>query len=185
MKERGILFQAPMVRALLAGEKTQTRRILKRFEMRAGMPEPEYASLLRCCPYGATGDRLWVREAHSLRPAVGDPETIVAAYRATDHECNAPWRPSIHMPRWACRLVLEVTAVRVERLQDISQADAIAEGIERYAANPSYWRDYGNPTGVMAAASSSYMSLWDSINGAGSWDANPWVWVIEFKRVSP
>ena len=162
MADRPILFSAPMVRALLAGTKTQTRRVCK-LDVRSGMPEPELASLLRCCPYGVPGDRLWVRETWA-------PLTVGYAYRA-DPVWNAPpadrWHPSIHMPRAASRITLEVTGVRVERLQDISEADVIAEGCPRQMLYGTGW----------------YRDLWLKINGTGSWGANPWVWVIEFRLV--
>lgn len=212
MKERPILFSAPMVRALLAGTKTQTRRV---FRLPRGCSW--YASLggeaagwlqddtgpawwhvdEQRCPYGAPGDRLWVREAHAFSVVDpegygwrDDPENWDVIYRADekqpaggwrDNDGNVilpPWRPSIHMPRWASRILLDVTSARVERLQDISEADAMAEGIVRQ-------RDggYGLPAGEHYHAHSariSYWSLWDAINGAGSVDANPWVWVVAF-----
>ena len=102
----------------------------------------------------------------------------------------APWRPSIHMPRWASRITLEITDIRVERLQEISEDDAKAEGVEPWVIGDG-WREYGLPPDVEAAgthplrsARDSFASLWESINGPGSWKANPWVWVIEFRRVS-
>jgi len=116
-------------------------------------------------------------------------------YRAdgeTDPNVVPRWTPSIHMPRWASRITLEITSVRVERLQDISEADAIAEGIERldYQGQTS-WRDYSlndewaaiSP--MLDSPIASYKTLWESLNGKGSWDLNPWVWVIEFKKVTP
>lgn len=213
MKERPILFSALMVRALLAGTKTQTRRVVKpQFAMDA-VPEEMCATnerghqitghsglwwcaaegdadVARRCPYGQPGDRLWVRECFCE-----DPLSFGALYRA-DGELDEPalnaggkWRPSIHMPRWASRITLEVTGVRVERLQDISEADAVAEGIERCEDffECTTWRVYGEPEGSDVVAPDdpvgSYQSLWEFINGPGSWDVNPWVWVVEFKRV--
>jgi hypothetical protein len=202
MKERPILFKGEMVRAILAGRKTQTRRIVKphkdrdigcqlaRCELAGEVNAGEYRNA-----YCAPGDRLWVREGHAF--SVVDPEGLDwhddpsnwdVIYRADpkqpgggwrDSDGNvieAPWRPSIHMPRWASRITLEVTGVRAERLQDISEADCQAEGIEFYALN-------GNPsvTGGLYLPAAYYRYLWESINGAGSWDANPWVWVVEFK----
>ena len=132
MKERPILFSAPMVRAILAGTKTQTRRVVKRFEVRAGMPEPELQSLLRCCPYGAPGDRLWVRETFAKIDGQTQP-WIETDYRATYTHgdrlgdslgIKKRWTPAIHMPRAASRITLEVIGVRVERLQDISETRA-------------------------------------------------------------
>lgn len=193
--ERPIMFSAPMVRAILAGTKTQTRRVLKQVQIRsAGMPEPEWRSVHTLCPYGQPGDRLWVRESWRAFAAFNrtPPRDITAGpvwHEARDDVAFHPTaygtlRPSIHMPRWASRITLEVTGVRVERLQDISEADAIAEGIE-HAAVPGWWRLYGRDTSgdMDRSPRVSYHSLWESINGPGSWDANPWVWVVEFKRV--
>ena len=204
MKERPILFSAPMVRALLDGTKTQTRRVVK--------PQPpahmqtarnlgdgnwqfvndvhmlaDAASTWRC-PYGQPGDRLWVREKWrgvvNIAPP-GSYEYAVAhhipdqehcrrvEYAATQQADTDPWRPSIHMPRWASRITLEITGVRVDRLQDISEADAAAEGVSaKHTADANY------------TAREAYAVLWESINGPGSWDENPWVWVVEFKRVT-
>jgi hypothetical protein len=222
MKERPILFSAPRVRALLAGTKTQTRRIVK------PQPQhPQFGSMLACddegielylhggpllprairCPFGPAGDRLWVRETHAIVPRTAyrcsegvhqtlrpDDDHDAAIYRAGWERSTGGirWRSSIHMPRWASRILLEVTEVRVERLQDISEADAIAEGIERLTNDFGgvRWRHYGskalNLEGWSAAwefARNSYASLWDSINGPGSWDANPFVWAITFRRI--
>jgi hypothetical protein len=200
MKERPILFSAPMVRALLAGTKTQTRR--------AVVPQPqmvaeksiqpwngEPAALLRMltqsgrtCRYGQPGDRLWVRETWSAPHKYDDrrPSHIPALarwhYAATEDRGGLLWRPSIHMPRCASRITLEVTSVRVERLQDISEADALAEGIVHTHGG------YGLPAGEHFHAADpreSYLSLWEAINGAGSVQANPWVWTVQFKRVTP
>lgn len=143
------------------------------------------------CPYGKPGDRLWVRETFAYSvidpeglPPGDDPENYDIIYRAAyqegggwrDGEGNpikAPWKPSIHMPRWASRITLLVTGVRVERLQDISEADAIAEGAQ--------WSACGGPQ--KGSYKAGYAQLWESINGTGSWPANPWVWVIEFEVV--
>lgn len=176
MKERPILFSAPMVRALLTGTKTQTRRI--------AIPKRSIEPMTDECPYGQPGDRLWVREAWRVEGKHTDsysPSCIEinrAHFGRIDYEASITWnksmygklRPSIHMPRWASRITLEVTGVRVERLQDISEADARAEGISR--ADCPDWH-----------ATTDYRALWESINGPGSWDANPWVWVVEFRRV--
>jgi hypothetical protein len=262
MKERPILFSAPMARALLDGSKTQTRRVVKKqatdwdhfapeedvkgreFFMVCGRPEQDNRSLRPIlaaisCTYGQPGDRLWVRETWGVvsndwdadgnltdwtpdRPATAITEmrfgqgyysghAIYAAdgsyeWAGDDDGGGVPrsaWHPSIHMPRAASRILLEIVSLRVERLQDISEDDAIAEGIEPnwigdLAAGPNGfggqgwvpdcgWRHYlnsddGDPAYTPVA---SYRSLWESINGAGSWDANPWVWVVEFKRVTP
>ena len=195
MTERPILFSAPMVRAILAGTKTQTRRIAK------PQPEPgEIGSFGRGipfirgrdktyrCPYGQPGDRLWVREAFDFLPSGGPDqptacEIVYWANGAIEPRIAPPdynpmvyahekIRPSIHMPRWASRITLEITGVRVERLQDISKDDAKAEGVD---ALPMETR--------RATAKADFHALWESINGAGSWDANPWVWVLEFRRL--
>lgn len=177
-RERPILFSAPMVSAILASTKTQTRRAVKGWALewlQPGMFTPEYVALPdnRACPYGQPGDRLWVREAFGVDDEDGsilywaDPDTAQAAQHAKACEDRFPrCRPSIHMPRTACRITLEITSVRVERLHDISEADALAEGPAAHCDGP--WH--------------AYRSLWTLINGPASWDANPWVWVVEFKR---
>jgi hypothetical protein len=222
MKELGILFSAPMVRALLDGTKTQTRRACKpanehalsyvvgpgeeRSDLAAGWFGDEEGDLLFRCPYGKPGDRLWVREtwrhtAGSLGEARAITEDITSGtavdWRATyiencirdlgftqdDAEMAdsfETWRPSIHMPRWASRILLEITGVDVERLQDISEADAKSEGIDMQAARTAIssigMREIAGPV-------AEFSVLWDSVNGAGSWDTNPWVWVVEFRRI--
>lgn len=189
MKERPILMSAPMVRAMLDGSKTQTRRVASKLVRHPDLgnlytpgalvleSEPQHV-IERACPYGRPGDRLWVREAWAPHPQ----DTGTVFYRATVEDepgfpiWSGPWRPSIHMPRWASRISLEVTGVRVERLQDISVADSIAEGLGEYASHlrglsPCLeWRY-------------AYEDLWTEINGPESWAANPWVWVIDFKKV--
>lgn len=227
MKERPILFSAPMVRAILAGRKTQTRRaVRKQFapdadpaEVPASSPEgwqitghsglwwDDAASCFDDaikCPYGQPGDRLWVRETWQgpLLEYAGDyqrvnrglsinnPEHCV--YRATDKMDAVDddgkelgWRPSIHMPRWASRILLEITGVRVERLNDISEADSAAEGLYHDGDIPFNMPWFVEPEDVQgySQAKDCYSVLWEQINGAGSWDANPWVYVVEFKRV--
>ncbi len=233
MKERGMIFNREMVRAILDGRKTQTRRIMK--NQPAG-DYPDTPALIRSvdggfqwyghygessifnCPFGAVGDRIWVREtwgvvSHELdedgriqpwspdRPATAIHEMPFGngyysghAIYAADGEFTwgdddgyedgrSCWKPSIHMPRAACRTLLEVTGVRVERLNSISQEDAQAEGMELTGWRPTYsdpdsggelWTPYDN-----------FAQLWESIYGEESWKANPWVWVIEFKVVSP
>ena len=200
MKERPILFSAPMVRALLAGTKTQTRRIAKPvrhpdwgnlYSPGALVREHEPMHVIyRACPYGQPGDRLWVRETwaapHSedaRPPRAIQCDWMLIHYAATEDRGGLLWRPSIHMPRWASRITLEITGVRVERLQNISKADAEAEGCTKN--HNGYY--LGGPHAVsgrkqMATAQSAYRDLWESINGAGSWEANPWVWVVAFKR---
>lgn len=188
MQTKPILFKAHEVRAILSGSQTQMRRVVKPphlmfFNQGAGDMLGQWDK--RPLPYGLPGDQLWVRESfsgpyfeHKTPPrdwldidpiwywADGDPEY---------GDWTKP-KPGIHMPRWASRVTLEITGVRVERLQDISEADAIAEGV--FAGDYEY--DNGEGT---ESAKESYKRLWESINGAGSWDANPWVWVVEFKQV--
>ena len=230
MRERPIIMGADSVRAILAGTKTQTRRVVK--------PQPEGipSDVTWCsgdphlreywhpcndqlsrgvldavgpghrCPYGVVGDRLWVRETWAGLDELADgtspdpPQTI--GYRA-DHTAvvfgadlvprpadtrhwnwehsSVRWRPSIHMPRWASRLTLEITSVRVERVQSITEADARAEGCRV---------TYGGPLGtaVVADARDQFRGLWDSLNGARpgcSWADSPWVWCLSFRRLPP
>ena len=198
MKERPILFSGAMVRALLADAKTQTRRVVKmeshqQIEQRDdGRDWPwmydgeRDADYWMACPYGQPGDRLWVRETFARIDGQTRP-WIETDYQATYTHgdrlgdtlgIKKRWTPSIHMPRHASRITLEVTSVRVERLQDIDLADALAEGISDTGA--LILDRAGNEQGGPIA---EYAVLWEQINGPGSWDANPWVWVIEFKRV--
>lgn len=196
MTERPILFSAPMVRAILNGSKTQTRRVVKGMALRWLRPDhftPEFTALPEngLCPYGQPGDRLWVRETFQRFTDDGeilykaDPAGFEAMNEYKRFECiEARWRPSIHMPRHLSRITLEIAAVRVERLQAISEADARAEGAMFHDGGQighSGWRhDYSD---VHADARSSFARIWNNINGPGSWDKNPWVWVIEFRRV--
>lgn len=201
MADRPILFSAPMVRALLDGRKTQTRRILKpqptSHVWRHGWSLEDGATwsdktTTRKIPFWA-GDRLWVREAfrgskgYDTYPPRGwshwpvHYEADGAPDPRDELEMNGRLRPGIHMPRWASRLTLIVTDVRVEQLQEISEADAIAEGVER---DSDGWRDYLMPqTQCCASATDSYRTLWDSINGAGAWEANPWVAAYTFRVI--
>jgi hypothetical protein len=187
MKERPILFTGAMVRALLNGSKTQTRRIYKNrkhpdagCDMAASELVREAQHVIhRSCPYGQPGDELWVRE--TFRKVMGQTAGwIETDFRATYQHGDrlgdligmaGKWAPSIHMPRVASRISLEIIDVRVERLQDISNEDAVAEGI-------------GTPLDMRYAAHDGYRPLWEDINGAGSWALNPWVWVIEFRRIT-
>ncbi|HBZ1356325.1 TPA: hypothetical protein MJE60_18985 [Klebsiella pneumoniae] len=248
MTERGMIFNAEMVRAILDGRKTQTRRIMK--------PQPEpcprgghwwpsnvFKTMLHveeemqngkggwgglvgyACPFGDVGDRIWVREAYRFPASLDDISPTGVGEMAVATGYRKPWaptfyeftgtfsdgwkgfetppkvsdagklRPSIHMPRWASRILLEITDVRVERLNAISPEDAESEGLERTNFTgfgdepglPSYpepdvyfdplkkqWKEY---------PPEAFAGLWESIYGEGSWQANPWVWVIEFKRV--
>jgi len=230
MSERPILFSGAMVRAILDGRKTQTRRIFKRkhgplTSMPESVhrladcgwgfispPEPDETRALRIigggpgyqCPYGQPGDRLWVRE--TWRPVMESWRSFVeyAAGGTTLDNVNrdrlAPltrlalrfpgarrdrnseaWHPSIHMPRWASRISLEVKAVRVERLQDISEADILAEGV----TVASIAALTGIPWSDMPTLYHAWRTLWEYINGMESWLDNPWVWVVEFARVQP
>jgi hypothetical protein len=190
VKERPILFRGEMARAILDGRKVQTRRIVKPQPEDAGFgrnavvcpyrtgtqwPLAYYEMRGSCwnssdplrCPYGQPGDRLWVRETWSQPGGQ-------LRYRADGDRGSWDvwkWVPSIHMPRWASRITLEIVSVRVERLWSISRGDAIAEGCPRR-------RDTGGTSPVVW-----FHELWESINWKGSWSVNPWVWVIEFKRL--
>lgn len=237
MKEIPILFSGAMVRALLDGSKSQTRRIVKLphqnplGEWQATTVGGEFGGRLSTgetiplqgaiwhtrtgdclmSPHGSPGDRLYVRETWSADFASNYPfepvwyaadndrryeidvvDGVRGIYSPESH-AHIPfrWRPSIHMPRAMSRITLEVTGVRVERLQDISEADAIAEGIESFKTDDAdlqdMWRDYYEDGGASGNPIGSYMSLWDTLNaerGYG-WDGDPWVWVVEFKRIKP
>ncbi|PTR17462.1 hypothetical protein C8R31_101626 [Nitrosospira sp. Nsp2] len=198
MKERGIIFSGPMVRALLDGSKTQTWRAMKNpasvlgFRLWLGrqwerVDRKGHVLDMINCPYGQPGDRLWVKETWAARP---DQDYLPpsqcddtglwwkASLNGTETgyaTCHGKWRPSIFMPRWASRILLEITAVRVERLHEISEEDAWAEGC---------LGSDGDVTGGESGYT-EYAGLWETINGAGSWDKNPWVWVLEFKRIEP
>jgi hypothetical protein len=217
VKERPILFSGPMVRAILDGQKTQTRRIISmrdasRYKFRAltgvravfdligkvkskGLWLPTFGI---DCPYGQPGDRLWIRETADFidrgTSSGGHAPTVV--YLADNAKRPIPtehcddflrpvMRPSIFMPRWASRITLEVTGVRVERVQEIAPKDCEAEGIcTRASDGTELWRDDLHPPGWTHDPASIFRRLWDSINakrGFG-WDKNPWVWVIEFRR---
>lgn len=213
MKERPMIFNAEMVRAILDGRKTQTRRIMKK------QPEPSKAregdfyfpcdkmqsmvhvsdfipgnSMIpdahdffsKCCPFGEVGDRIWVRETWARYNI--DQDSHDMAYRATTPEDwpeEGRWRPSIHMPRWASRITLEITGVGVQRLHSISPNDASREGLIKLPATGRYCLNQGDQYfgGASHDAREVFSWLWESIYGAESWQANPWVWVIEFKRI--
>lgn len=180
-----------MVRAILDGRKTQTRRAAKPQPAAGVRTSPFVGSGLEDghgkelrCPYGQPGDRLWVREAWA-RAYVAQAGQEWFVYRESDNRTDygGPWKPSIHMPRAACRLVLEITDVRVERLQSISEADARAEGVESEFAGADFAAAHGSLCGSQHRY--GFASLWESINGAGSWTTNPWVWAVTFKVVTP
>lgn len=212
--ERPILFSGEMVRAILAGRKTQTRRVARRLGVytEAGRvvdlvpldPDGDPIDRPVHCPYGAPGDRLWVRETWAAIDERGEAisrrtrhvdqncgDRLV--YRADDRVLTEQWRPSIFMPRWASRITLEVTAVRVERLQDITEEDACAEGVEasattwvRHEPNGD-WELSAEPfdgaTPERATARDVYERLWHAINGKRApWSSNPWVWVVSFRK---
>lgn len=212
MTARPIIFSAPMIRALLAGEKTQTRRIVKPQPPRDHSPlvvgrfcptvidrwgeelpgdevfgvTTEDGEWCTRCPYGQPGDLLWVRETWGAWPhMMGGIQLDSLRYRADgeyqDEHGAWCWRPSIHMPRWASRLTLRITDVRVQRLQDISTEEAFAEGIERIDA---YCGAIQLPHGKSySTARGAFRSLWTTIHGPDSWSANPWVWALTFEVI--
>ena len=238
MKTHPIIFSALMVRALLEGSKTQTRRILKpqptpdatgRWTYVVSSTDKQQEDCMQYCvidnagssftdrgrervvfskrsPYGQPGDQLWVRETwqgplliegddfEAYRESPDDfkkPDYCEYAadggpkpeFMTDDDELVCRWRPSIFMPRWASRITLKILSVRVKRLQDINEADAIAEGVD---FDPGEGGIYWVPGSGFSSdtAKGSYRLLWESINGSESWDLNPWVWVIEFKKVA-
>ncbi|MEG0281202.1 MAG: hypothetical protein RR686_18285 [Morganella sp. (in: enterobacteria)] len=245
MKERGILFNSEMVRAILNGQKAQTRRIVKSvptthnfhgWVMSSTRAKDEGKAVWAIgdspllkdpirlnCPVGKVDDRLWVRETYSLLgnedacpidwndDIVNDKTEAARIYRASceqkpanyglwsipddadwkphteNMEFEGSWTPSIHMPRWASRILLDIAAVRVERLQDISEEDAIAEGVvPGLYGNDGNWLDGFYIPGSnqpYQTAKAAYSELWRSIYGVDSWYKNPWVWVIEFKQI--
>lgn len=199
MKERPILFSTEMVKAILDGRKSQTRRIIKKQPHGAGdwimqginwlFPNVNPYINLKC-PYGQPGDVLWVRETWS---PIEFEDGMHFRYKASfvENNClNPKWKPSIFMPKAASRLKIKVTNIRIERLQDITEEDAKAEGVE-YDYTIEDGRSYVNYTkkpidgkkiAELETARASYMSLWDSINGILSFRQNPWIWVIEFEK---
>jgi hypothetical protein len=187
VRERPLIFSAPMVRAILAGRKTQTRRVVKPqpvktrggWEWRDGDVVWRWPGGVHTCPYGRPGDRLWVKEVWTL-PDPTDPRTV--CYRASDDPVTTgvPWRSPLFMPRAASRITLEVTAVRVERVQDISTCDVRAEGIDvSDGLDPT--RDAERIKWV-----GRFARTWDAINGKRApWASNPWVWAITFRVAEP
>jgi hypothetical protein len=194
-KERPILFSAPMVHAILDGSKTQTRRVVKySCDMEFEPQDPHYGPYWLAyaagdamgedakvrCPYGIPGERLWVRETFNGNAEVG------YAYRATEPEMNGcPWRPSVFMPRAASRILLEITDVRVQRLQEISEEDARAEGVSDGGCLSCGNSEPCGCSDPQPDARDGFSWLWQSIYGPDSWHANPWVWAITFRRVKP
>lgn len=203
IKERPILFNTQMVRAILEGRKTQTRRILNcdhpvvtgfipngpyywQGTAISKAVEQQYISTfprLVKCPFGAVGNRLWVREKWRKTEIseCGCSDNCNCNfgrydYFASSNDTDAKWKPSIHMPRSACRLILEITNIRVERLNDISQIDSIREG-----CHGLHEHDLGDET--KASPKEQFKALWQEINGTDSWAKNPWVWVIEFRVI--
>ncbi|CDQ54692.1 unnamed protein product [Klebsiella pneumoniae] len=233
ISERGMIFNAEMVRALLDGRKTQTRRIMvpqPADDIERGIfPNPEVigwkssrrhkhgSTTAHFCHYGKPGDRIWVREtwgvvSHAFsddglmidwvpdRPATAIHEmpfgngyySGYAIYAADGdftwgdddgyEDGRSCWKPSIHMPRAASRILLEITDVRVERLNAISEEDATAEGVAQFRGG--FWKHYQPGwTQHQLSARGSFVTLWKSIYGEESWNSNPWVWVIKFKRI--
>ena len=199
MTDRPILFSAPMINAILreiaapGTGKTQTRRVLKPRPRRTIFFDAKTAGLEQFRePAYRPGDRLWVREAISYDRLDVDRDGILPPWYWADGNPDAgDWtrpKPSIHMPRWASRLTLHVTDVRVQRLQDISEDDARAEGIEhdqdRSRGNVIAWRDYLDRGGKCGTAIASFRSLWDSLNAERApWSSNPWVVAVTFRPV--
>ncbi|HCI6306017.1 morphogenetic protein [Klebsiella pneumoniae] len=216
MKERGMIFNGEMTRAILDGRKTQTRRPVKfpvhDKNLGCELAGNELAGELSAGNYlnsafGKPGDRIWVRETwqaiHDYCDENGHVDERRYARSIPRHRGNYwhpvyeeawgnesredrefPWRPSIHMPRWASRILLEITDVRVERLNTISEKDATAEGVPPAGSLlPDYPGTFLTPKGDFATAKVAFQRLWESIYGEESWNANGWVWVIEFKRV--
>ncbi|MEL2301122.1 hypothetical protein AAER91_18290 [Klebsiella pneumoniae] len=236
MKERGMIFNGEMTRAILDGRKTQTRREVKlnldisclatTYDWATSLAANHYQALTEeqiqqkaeslrgvihpvilgngqmvsiICPHGKPGDRIWVRETFCPVDDTQYGGEKWVDYRATPrYEATHPagwdsapndtealkWRPSIHMPRWASRILLEITDVRVERLNAISEEDATAEGVPPAGSLlPDYPGTFLTPKGDFATAKVAFQRLWESIYGEESWKANGWVWVISFKRV--
>ncbi|HDS1728219.1 TPA: hypothetical protein QEM47_000942 [Pseudomonas putida] len=217
VKERPILFSGPMVRAILEGRKTVTRRPIKPsmrgFDISFELHQQEDGSWRPmhtfdessmddqgtehpiACPYGQIGDRLWVREAWAQINVAQAPGESWVVYRECDNRTDygGPWKPSIHMRRRDSRILLEITDVRVERLQDGEgetdfESRYVAEGINRihHGDGEHYYHPFKSEPGPRNWVDpfDAWRELWASINGADSWNANPWVWVVEFKQVA-
>lgn len=209
-RERPIIFSGSMVRAILEGRKTQTRRVVKNVPP-GDTPVFDMWFSGRACPYGEPGDRLWARETWAdvntdSGPAIayradgdlrfcsddafpveyerypGGKFSMWSADLFAGHPGHA-WRPSIHMPRWAARILLEVVSVRVERLNEINGLDALAEGLIDLGIPESRWHWDASAAEGFFAPWRAFRALWESINGEGSWKQNPFVWVVEFRRL--
>lgn len=242
MKSRPILFSAPMVRAILDGSKTQTRRVAKlvktlpdgqgwdalqkpgtrtclplvdgqfQYKPYGGAPWEPYPNIAEYCPYGQAGDTIWVREEHyrfgHWEPVVGvktktgrqkwafvpdhggcsfDPPALFRKGMHSKDPYTKTWHKRLarFMPRWASRITLEITGVRIERLQEISDEDAIAEGIHAFGNGYYHTRPTAPTEDHFNSAVMAYRDLWGSINGPGSWEKTPFVWIVEFRRVKP
>ena len=198
MKERPIIFSGPMVKAVLAGRKTQTRRIVKgkwislveQVLMVNGKRVFDTLEYDLTTPYGILDDRLWVKETFRISESSCNdysPSKDDVHYRADDDECGGgPWKPAIYMHRHLSRLTLEIIDVRVQRLQEITEEDVKAEGAMFHNGGEighSGWRhDFKD---VHSNARSSFGRLWNSIHGEDAWNENPWVWAITFKKLCP
>ncbi len=205
MAEHPILMSGSMVRATMENRKNQTRRVIvpqpvlleangrrSSYAWRGGIFAldfyPDRSTILEHCPHGSPGDLLWVRESAMLRSIGPECEEISLTYRADETVrtlfredrgpfCSTHWTPSIHMPRWACRLTLRLLEVRVQRLQEITDGDIAAEGIE-WGWNGTLGNKHGSP------ARDAFVSVWDPLNARRgySWQSNPWVWALRFER---
>lgn len=210
-KQRPIIFSTPMVQAILEGRKTQTRRLVNPQPpegARPSMPQVYVPVKIKAdgemvegapvygtsdlhgqnwgvkCPYGQPGDVLWVRETF-LKLNFKDKEPRFLYKAEPTHQTMGKWKPSIHMPKTAARIWLEITEVKVEKLQDISEDDAVAEGIELIdQARQLVYKRYDDYYSVTSSAYVAFWSLWAKINGEDSWQQNPYVWVVKFKVLS-
>ncbi|MDX7989188.1 hypothetical protein FE392_18045 [Xenorhabdus sp. 12] len=225
MKERPIIFNGDMVRAILSGRKTQTRRPIPDWQLPKHYPDNEHSNKWMAiaqrhprygfavfgeteelcakeleeaisCPCGNKLEHLWVRETFQFGLCTKSTLAYRATHKSEDLEDGwrepVKWRPSIHMPRWASRITLEITNVRVERLKDISEQDAISEGMQftdygknhfNQQRNGWSWQETTHHDECLSTARFAFGNLWESNYGEYSWDANPWVWVIDFRRI--